>query len=70
MLELEQLDKIEQIATSMTLCSRNKLIEKLLTELHLPETLYQKGLQMLKDNWAHDKVIWEEAKAKVLDKEE
>ena len=66
MIEPEQLEKIRTLATSMVLCSRNKLIEDLLAELPLTERLFQRGLRMLEDNYAHDEILWDEAKAKVL----
>ena len=66
MIETEQLEEIQNRVTRAVLCSRNKLIEQLLTELPLTERLYQRGLQMMKDNWEYDKVLWDEAKAKVI----
>jgi len=66
MIEPETLEKINKAATSMILCSRNKLIEQLLTQLPLSERVYQQGFQLLRDNWEHDKVLWSEAQEKVL----
>ena len=67
MLEFEQLEKIQNTSTSMVLCSRNKLIGDLLVELSLTDRQYEKGLQMMKDNWEHDKELWVEARTKVLE---